>query len=223
MPVDMSGLSDADKQDYEHRLSLYGLDGTTLLQEELLIPPSSRVYLAMAPNSFIQPRVLETKDLSTVKQWIGIPDVVFERIGRLPRVALPTTGRLPHAPPSPIETESPGNVRITGRPHGRESAKHVDLSQLESTDFDNIRAAARAYVRGNSTVVSAFKPIIESHFEIFQVAIWPFLRVKVPRGSVLEYGPGAHVLVAHEVEIEEGGIIRSRGHLTVNCTVMKKP
>jgi hypothetical protein len=54
------------------------------------------------------------------------------------------------------------------------------------------------------------------------VAVWPFVHVVVKSGSVLEFGPGPHVLVAHSVTIEEGGRIRSYGDLSVTTTIVKK-
>jgi hypothetical protein len=47
--------------------------------------------------------------------------------------------------------------------------------------------------------------------------------ITVAAGSVLQFGPGVNALVAYEIEIEDGGVIRSQGHLTISCTKMTKP
>jgi hypothetical protein len=112
---------------------------------------------------------------------------------------------------------------------------HKAVTSLRSTDtavsgrgrlsrdqLETLRFAAQAYVRGDLSVAADLKPAIEGFFEHFQVAAWPFILVTVKSNAVLEFGPGAHNLTAHKILVEPGGTIRSRGHLTVNCTVLER-
>lgn len=99
----------------------------------------------------------------------------------------------------------------------------LDLRRLDDEALSNVRVAARAFVRGNSELVTSYRAIVERTLGTIQLPIWALLSVKVASGSVLEFGPGVNVLLAFEVEIESGGLIRSRGHLTVNCTNLRKP
>jgi hypothetical protein len=99
----------------------------------------------------------------------------------------------------------------------------MNLNALDAEGIENVRLAAAAFVRGNSALVSSYKPLIEATIGAITIPVFALLTVTVASGSVLEFGPGVNVLVAYELEIEAGGIVRSRGHLTVNCTRVRKP
>jgi hypothetical protein len=162
---------------------------------------------------------------------IGIDDRVFQRIA--PRVPLP--GRIELGQPLRMErlgvereaerdsyTAAPGRAMDDPR-SAAEKVGRLDLSQLDEESINNVRVAARAFIRGNSELVTSYRPMVERVIGQITLPIWPILKVTVAAGSVLEFGPGVNVLVAYELEIEQGGIVRSRGHLTINCTKMRKP
>ena len=218
MPVDLSGLSKADSEDFLGRLSTYEMDASAVHQEELVVSPSSRVYLSMAATrpSLIKPRILETHDLAKVKRWIGVPDRIFDRRvlpSRMPISRFPLPSML-RAQPELLRGIEAGSMA--------EILRRIDPARLTSEDRDNVLQAARAYVRGDSRLVATYEPLVEAVISVFRIPIWIFVTVKVQAGSVLEFGPGANVLAAWRVIIEEGGTIRSHGSLTLNCTHLEK-
>lgn len=231
MPVDLGSIPQEDRQDFERRLQTYGLTASAL-QEELVVGPSSTISLAYGPGrqTVRQPYVLQTTDLAAVKRMVGIDDRVFQRN---PSKA-PLPGRIDLGQPLGVGrlgvAEAEGNF-YTAAPGlamddpraAAETVGGMDLSRLDDESVNNIRVAARAYVRGNSQLVASYRPIVERAIGQITLPIWPLLKVTVAAGSVLQFGPGVNVLVAWEVEIQEGGRIRSQGHLTVNCTRMRKP
>jgi hypothetical protein len=233
MPVDLSGLPAQDRQDFEKRLAVYGLDASHV-QDPLLVNPGARAYLAYGPGreSVREPHVLRTTDIAAVKRMVGIDDRVFRTAAsRVPLPGMVEVGRLTRG----AERERPGiqrdagSSRFTAAPgqplHDdvMPALDDADLNLLDTEQVANVRVAARAFVRGQSELVASYRPLIERVVGPVIVPIFCLFNVKVPSGSVLEFGPGVNVLVAHEVEIENGGVIRSRGHLTVNCTSLKSP
>lgn len=116
---------------------------------------------------------------------------------------------------------APG-LLVRGQPHIDEALNHLDIDTLASRELNIIRTAARAYVRGNSALVKGYKQIIERAIGIVELPVWAYLTIKVSAGSTLAFGPGINVLVAYDIEIEDGGRIVSQGHLTVNVTKLRK-
>jgi len=231
MPVDISTIPAADREDFQKRLQVYGID-INAVQEPLSVAGSSVVNLAFGPNqpSVRQPHVLETTDLAQVKRWIGVEDRIGQRL--TPRLKLPGRidlgGRTPAVGGRPVGDAqarkfqaSPNMMMDEGGGYGS-SLSDDDLRMLDADDVNNVRLAARAFVRGDSRLVGSFQPLFSSVIGKIIVPIWPLLSIHVASGSVLEFGPGVHALVAYEVIIEDGGKIVSRGHLTVNCTKMQQ-
>jgi hypothetical protein len=239
MPVDIGSLSSEDRQDLERRLGLYGLDSSAL-QEPLAITSSSRVPLAYGPSreTARQPHVIQTTDIEAVKRMVGIDNRIAKTaasrvalpgridLGRTARTATlgrtfsdssgrqqePQRGYYSAAPGLPMHDPASPAAKIS----------QADLASMDSESLTNVRIAAKAFVRGNSEVVASYRPVIEAAIGVVIIPIWAVLKVTVASGSVLEFGPGVNVLVAYEIEIEPGGIVRSHGHLTINCTKLTK-
>jgi len=232
MPFDISSIPAEDRQDFERRLQTYGIDSSNV-QEPLTVSPSGRVNLAYGPNreSARSPIVVRTRDFAAVKRMVGIEDGVFRNVAS--RVTLPgpvSVGR--RVTPSGFSVMRDADPKSFEAAPGLElddpqaAANRLSDEDLRSLDYDavnNIRLAAKAFVRGDSRLVSSFRPVIERVIGEVIIPVWPLVSVTVPSGSVLEFGSGVNVLLAYEVIIEEGGIIRSQGHLTVNCTKVRRP
>jgi hypothetical protein len=216
--MDMSTLSPEDAEDFTKRLAVYGMDAETISQSELKVPPNSVVRLAMSSDTFIPPRVMRARNFDELKAWIGVPDTAFDgapiRPERLPR-PFRTMRRA-----SAAEDSERGRASVSSRRQTETSA--IMVKDLRGTDLDTVRHAAKAYIRGDSRLVSHYRPIIERFYEEILVPVWAFLNIHVASGAVLEFGPGANVLIAHSITVEEGGEIRSQGHLNVSATLLKK-
>ena len=232
MPVDIGSLSQPDRQDFERRLSLYGLNSSAL-QEPLVVASSVRVSLAYGPNreSVRQPQVIKTQDIDAVKRMIGIDDRIAKSIS--PKVSLPgrieigrssisAGGRAERDVGAGSYLASPG-LAVGDPAAAATKLNQFDLASMDSETLKNVRVATKAFVRGNSELVASYKPIISQVIGSITIPIWPILKVTVASGAVLEFGPGVNVLVAYEVEIEPGGVVRSFGHLTINCTQLTRP
>ncbi len=212
--------SQQDKDDFEKRIAHYGLTPKAVLQDRLEVDPSTRVSLTgKGSPCHVSPHILQTKDIGQVKQWIGLLDDVFDQ-PNAPRCHEAPNHYLPfgtaHARRGKKEIEpKPGKL-------GDAALKNLDLDKLRSTELDAIRQVARAYVRGDSRKVKAYKLFLEQIYQIFEFPLWIFRTVIVRSGSVLEFGPGNNLLCAWRVQIEEGGIIRSEGSLTVNATIVER-
>jgi len=219
MPVDLSGLSDADRADFTSRLDVYGLD-ESVVQQEIRVQPNSRVPLTYGAgrDTLLRPTVVRVADFDQLNSMIGVNDRLFERIP--PDVPLPQPFELAPGGGLPRLTAAVGLPRAAA-PRA-EGVRRIDIDALEPQQLDNVRTAARAFLRGNSELVASFKPIIEHTIGTVELPVWPLLYVRVADGSTLEFGPGINVLVAYDIEIEGNGRIVSKGHLTVNATKLRK-
>jgi len=233
MPVDLGNISQQDRQDFESRLKVFGMD-LSAVQEPLMVNASAKVTLGFGPKTISarQPFVVQTTDFAAVKRMVGIEDRVFKNVA--PSVALPgrielgsrlRAGSITSSGDSPQRrsfTAAPGHTMDD--PEGASAVlEDADLASLDTEAIENIRLAARAFVRGNSATVSSFRPLIEATVGRVTIPVFALKTVVVENGSVLEFGPGVNALVAYEVQIEQGGVIRSRGHLTVSCTKLVRP
>jgi hypothetical protein len=216
--VDLSSLSEADRTDFESRLGIYGLN-TSVVEQEVTVQPNQRLQLAYGRETFIRPIVLEVSDFDDLNRMIGIDDRVFETVPS--RTPLPEALELGGEDGIPRVTAFPGRARPVV-PRMEEALDRLDVGSLEPRQLDNIRVAARAYLRGNSAVVAGYKQVLERTIGIVEIPVWPLLMVRVAAGSTLTFGPGVNVLVAYRVEIEEGGRIVSQGHLKVDATLLQR-
>src|SRR5262245_42701957 len=87
MAVDLSSLSQQDRQDFESRLKVFGMDSSAV-QEPLTVTGAS-VKLGYGPKtvSARQPFLVQTSDFAAVKRMVGIDDRVFKNVA--PNVKLP--------------------------------------------------------------------------------------------------------------------------------------
>jgi len=190
------------RPEFTKLLEQYCLQEAAAGAEDLLVPCRSVVTLSGSPrhSSFRRPRLLQTSDLDELKRWIGIPDAAVKGRCLLERDQRADLAALRRQTKAAAEGKlSPAGARL-----------------------DSLRAAARAYLFGDSSVVAEAKPLLQSRFEVFSALAWVFAKVKVSAGSVLAFGPGANVLLAGELEIEEGGQIVSTGSLTVCVGTLRK-
>lgn len=226
MPVNLDALSAQDRQDFESRLRVFGMD-VSAVQEPLTV--SGAVKLGYGPKfqSARQPFVVKTKDIAAVKRMVGLDDRVAKTLSS--QVKLPSRITVsPAGGANPITVSRDAGQAFVASPglSDGEAPGQFDpgaLAQLDSEAVENIRLAARAYVRGNSTLVSSYRPLIEATLGQIIIPVFALPSIKVAAGSVLQFGPGVNALVAYEIEIEDGGVIRSQGHLTISCTKMTKP
>ncbi len=189
------------RPEFTKLLEQYCLQDAAAGAEDLLVPCRSVVTLSGSPrhSSFRRPRLLQTSDLDELKRWIGVPDAAVK-------------GRCL------LEREQRSDLMVL-----RRQVKAAEVKPpAAGARLDSLRAAARAYLFGDSSAVAEAKPLLQAHFEVFSALAWIFTKVKVSAGSVLAFGPGANVLLAGELEIEEGGQIVSTGSLTVRVGTLRK-
>lgn len=207
----MAETSEIDRQDFEKRLSKYGLDTSTILAQDLTTARSSitQLYTSTQVQSAFRPVILKTGDFDTVKKWIGVPNALVEKGYS---VEAPRKVRLPE-----MELK-----RSTKAARAQKAEQEYNRESLTSENLTHIRDVARAYLRGDSRKLSEYKGWIKSIFPIVSVSFWPFFNITVKSGSVLEFGPGPNVLIACSITIEEGGLVRSYGDLKVDATILRK-
>jgi len=230
MPVDVSSIPAEDREDFQRRLQAFGMDLASV-QEPLSVTPAAKVALQHGPRreSARAPFLVQTTDLAQVKRMIGVDDRVYRSIAS--KVALPgpvTLGSKAVAGrATALRDSEPQGFRaapgLAGHARTSDAVSDEHLRELDRDAVDNVRLAARAYVRGDSSLVASYSPLFAKTLGTITVPVWALLTVTVAAGSVLEFGPGVNALVAYQVIVEEGGRIVSRGHLTVSCTRFRKP
>lgn len=229
MTIDWGKISSKDRSDYERRLKIYGLD-TSSVQDALTIP-TGKINLSFGPRaeSARQPFVIKTNNFAEVKRMVGIDDRIAEIV--TPRITLPgpinirprNTNRLTNILGNMDRSTFLASPGIEKQEADADSIDDNILSQMDAAAVTDVRLAARAFVRGNSKLVASYAPLFSRIIGEVTIPVWPIFSVHVSKGSVLEFGKGVHALVAFEVVIEEGGLIRSHGNLTVNCVRLRRP
>jgi hypothetical protein len=212
MPIELKNMKEEDRPDFEKRLANYGLEASSLIQHELITVPSTITSLSIGKEvqSRFNPITLKTSNFDQVNQWIGTPDTLAEKAEFIADA------------PKPLRFLGVNLRKTAVELPEQDALAKLKVEELSSEHLTTIRTAAKAYLYGDSRKYKAFKPWIEKLFPAIEIHIWPFLNVTVKAGSVLEFGPGPHVLVAYTLTIEEGGIIRSHGHLKVDTVVTQK-
>ncbi len=218
MPGPLDVVPEADRADFEARLANVGLTAESLIATDLVASASTVTTLSNSPSvpSKHRPVVLRTSDFSQLNKWIGVPDQVFESVS--PIVETPPPRRLTEIARSVREQPRVAALRQTVRPGAGAAA----VRGLSSADLADVRAAARAYLRGDSRRYADYVDVIQRVFPVIEIPAWPFINVVVKSGSVLEFGPGQNALVAYSVTVEPGGVIRSYGNLDVSATILRK-
>lgn len=188
-------------------LEQYCLTPADVEREDLIVPCSSVTVLSASPRhaSYRRPKVLQTNDLDRLKQWIGVPDGAVK-------------GRCLLDREHKTDFESL-QKEVKGAAVERGLAASATAG---SARLDAVRAYGRAYLYGDSSGLAKAKPQLEAYYGSFSAFVFLFPKVKVSAGSVLAFGPGANVLLASEVEIEEGGQVVSLGPLTVRAGTVRK-
>ncbi|MCS7314768.1 MAG: hypothetical protein RMI94_01635 [Bryobacterales bacterium] len=187
-------------------LELFGVKAAEL-ERDLEVAPRTVIVLSGHPRHATchRPRMIQTSDLAELKRWIGVPDEAVKGrclLDRGDRAALAELRR--------------------GVKQAAVAEEATGAAAAASSRLDALRAHARAFLYGDSTLVATAKPLIEAHHSIFAVALWLFRKIRVRTGSVLLLGPGANVLIAGELEIEEGGQVLSLGPLTIRVATLRK-
>lgn len=183
------------------------------LERDLETAPRSVTVLSAHPRhaTCLRPRMLHTSDLAELKRWIGTPDEAVKGrclLDREERAALAELRR---------------SLKQTAEEKEKAREKEVAAAAaVAGNKLDALRAHVRAYLYGDSNLVATAKPVIEAHYGLFAIALWPFRKITVRSGSVLLLGPGANVLLAGELEIEQGGQIISLGALTIRVATLRK-
>lgn len=212
MPLDVKDLSEQDKTYFQNRLANYSLDFSSSSNEDLVTIPSSvtTLYGSQFTSGKTSPIVLKTSSFDQVNQWIGIPDKLSENVELV--IERPRPLRFTEISRDATTIEIPESYAFT----------KLNIHEIGQDNLTSIRTAAKAYLDGDSRKFKAYKPWIEKLFPVIEINIWPFRTVTVKSGSVLEFGPGAHVLVAHTLNVEEGGVVRAHGRLNVDVVIMQK-
>lgn len=194
--------------DFARRLRRYCLENVEV--RDLRTPCNGTVTLSASPRdpSDHRPVMLHTRDLDELKRWIGVPDSAVRGRSLVEREHSRAFAK--GRPPAGVSAEA---VRT-------ESAAKRTLT--DSASLDAVRAHARSYLFGDSALVKDARPVIERFFGAFRIPVWIFQKVTVTSGSVLAFGTGANVLLASELEIEQGGRVVSYGSLTVSVTTLRK-
>ena len=234
----MNGPNEADRADFEKRLSRYGIEPEAVLASTFSTVTSSvtRLYAGGA-DSVLRPVILRTNNFDDVNRWIGVPDRVFDDIE--PFAEPPHSSKLRALGITGAPLAESLAVRAYEQRSDRASA---DLSRIEteqqaaagdvaravavgtriSDDSEIARDVARAFLYGDSRKLRRQVAWLSTKFPAVEIAVWPLFNVIVKSGSVLEFGPGPHVLVACNVTIEAGGKIRGRGHLKIDATILQR-
>jgi hypothetical protein len=245
--MDLSAIPEEDRDDFRARLARLGVNPDAVDDETIEVEAGKSLRLEMVGESPVSPMIFETRDLDTLRRWIGSPDKAvqsrriqpFEGIIRAANIdigglagaaaARTATRRRARTARSASATSGARLSEITKVDAGALKASvdrvkaEPQQARLSAIEVDTLRAAARTYIHGDVASVAEFKPAIESFFETFQVAVWLKTKIVVKRNSTLALGTGVHNLTAYEIIIESGGRIRSHGHLTVSATKVRRP
>jgi hypothetical protein len=136
-------------------------------------------------------RFLPVASVTDLKRFIGVPDAVMRHRCRCPEGL--------------SEAFPPGFERI---------------EDLSPTQRDVLRAATDAYVHGDSETVAHYVPAIDKALTLVgraKVSIVLFADIVVERDAVLTVAPSIDVLFANKVRIKQGGRIRFRSRLKIDC------
>jgi hypothetical protein len=214
----LDAVPEADRPDFEARLANLGLTADAIIAPELVAPRSTVTTLSSSPSvpSQYQPVILRTTDFSQLNQWIGVPDRVFDKVQ--PIVDAPPVRRLAEIADAISQRPRTSALRASLQ----SGTATAPISELVSRDLADVRAAARAYLRGDSRHLAQFTGVLQTVFPVIEIPAWLFINIVVKSGSVLEFGPGQNALVAYSVTVEEGGVIRSYGNLDVSATILRK-
>jgi hypothetical protein len=203
----------------EQRLKHYGLNEAATAAKTLVVTTRSIVRLSgvAGEHTTHAPQVLRTEDLAEFGSWAGVPARAVERhkdqfARRLPR-RLPSDELLQLAKEK-LAAAAGGSGAVG--PRERDRVRKSLLPRLHA-EAPQIRNVARTFLNGDGSRVKAWTLLAELLYRELELWIWAFRDVRVERGGVLEFSPGFNTLVADEITVESGGVVRSRGTLKIDC------
>lgn len=183
---------------------------------DLIVSPRSSVLLSRSPkhNSQFRAKVLQTTDMDELKNWIGVSDDRVKSKTFISRRDQDHVKELSdHCKCHKSETPAVRRNLLMSR---------IREDKEPAAKSGSIRSYARSYLFGDSRLVAEAKPVLEDFYGVIDIGVWLFPNIKVSSGSVLSFGQGSNVLLANELEIEEGGRVVSYGSLTVNASTVRK-
>ncbi len=254
----LKDLSGEDRMDFQQRLARLDLDEKIITNDTLVVESGKATRLDMTGESAIKPLILQTRDISTLRKWIGTPEHAVAARSVAPFAGVLRSSRLEEldltralATPKGKTGKAAARRTKSAKSKSKAGASKLSLPELtgvrpdmlleklaklekadlhkqpelalSSIEKETIRAAARELVHGDAQSVWEFKPVVEQFFVDFQVAVWLFTEIRVEKNATLTLGAGVHNLTAYRMVIEDGGTVRSYGHLHVNVTQMKNP
>lgn len=185
----------------------YRAELTKMKLPDIELKPSEQITIGIGKDSKYAPTILKTKDIDEVKSWIGTPSNISE--ARRSKCIHPIKDWLPSG--------------VVGETKATRANLKRTVEKLRANDHQKILSLTRAYVYGDSTEISVYKPLLEHYWEEFHIPAWWFRTIYVPSGSVVTLSPGnAGILWAYAIEIEEGGKVLCDGTMTFDVSRIKK-
>lgn len=251
----LKDLSGTDRMDFQKRLARLDLDESIITNDTLVVESGKGTRLDMSGDSAVRPLILQTRDITTLRKWIGTPEKAVASRNMAPFVGVLRASRMDGIDLGGVlaaprrkgggrvtkSAKSRGTANIAAKSLADMTGIRADMLMdrldklnagdvtarpelaLSSAEKDTLRAAARELVHGDAQSVIDYKPAVEAFFAEFQVAVWLFTEIRVEQNATLTLGTGIHNLTAYRMVIEDGGTVRSYGHLHVNVTQMKNP
>jgi len=195
------------------RLSKYRLEPDALSAESLRVPSGDLVALSSG-NSFHPPRLLRPGNIGVLKDWIGVPDRVFDGVeGKsTPRVA-------PSAALARLR-DRPDLAQIIDLAPGHRDARDLDRQLTEQSS--SLSALTQVFLYGDARPLEDWRGVLDAWTRRRRVPVWIYRTLTVERGGVLEVGDGFNVLVVRRLVLREGGTIRVRGRLKMDLERLQR-
>ncbi len=236
MGISTSTLSKKELESFKKRSSNYYLEDHTPQVENLIVTPKSALTLSASAKeqSYTSPIWLETEDLDVLKRWIGVSDETVKGRNLVSSEAQKTMRNYQKTLNiSDLQLKSARKAKIVSKREesiALPNTAMIDMAAAakektgirDSGTSSAIRDYAKAYLFGDSRLIREIKPLLEGHFVRFRIPVWYFLTITVRSGATLYFGPGSNIVLAHELNIESGGRVRSFGNLTVSVTNLRQ-
>lgn len=205
---------------FADRLKKYGLTDKDVHADVLRVGNKRTVYLGSqgAASSF-SPKFISAGGIDDVKKWLGVPNPVLKKDAKLAE-----NRKLKKAPSTTILSSFDKihqDYLKEKRPDKKKSFSD-NIGALLSDKLEDIGSLAKAYIYGESDLYTAWRPLLDWHFQDFKLPVWLFNTVIVENGSVLEINEGVHKLVGNKLVIERGGTIIARNYLNLEFTTITR-
>jgi len=206
---------------FADRIAKYGLTTKDVHSDLLRVGKKQVIYLGSLGKrpSFYPPRFLRAEGVDDVKRWIGTPNSVFKT---KPKMA--ERRRLEKAPSEKmLSSFDRAYQKLLKEKDPVKMKKYSDdIQSLIYKNRKDVRAVAKAYVYGRSTLYAAWRPVLDWYLRDYKFPVWIFTTVIVESGSVLELDEGYNILAGNTLVIEQGGTIRSARALNINFTDLRR-